>query len=117
MATYFYTKNDDGNMQIDDDYEAIVSIKSGDIYAKIAAGQIYGLVLTAAPATSAGFRIDSGEIFISPPVPYGGTFVVYVATNGNNQYIVNSCQMPDLPKSGHLAGITKSINSAGENVD
>lgn len=113
MATYFYTKNDDGNMQIDDDYEAIVSIKSGTIYANIATGQIYGLVLTA-PATSAGFRIDSGEIFISPPVPYGGTFVVYVATNGNIPiYYEQFARCTDLPKSDHLAGM-EIYNSAGK---
>ena len=113
MATYFYTKNDNGDMQIDDNYEAIVSIKSGTVQANINNGQLYGLVLTS-PAHCVGFYIDSGELFISPAVPYGDTFVVYVAADSNTTiHYEMLARCTSLSKAEHLAGM-EIYNASGK---
>lgn len=115
MATYFYTKHDDGTMQIDDGYEAVQSIKSGSVSADITKGQLYGLALTA-PAHCAAFRIDRGELFISPPTLYGSTMIYYVATNGSTPiYYEQFARSTSLSASSSLAGM-ELYDSAGKVV-
>lgn len=115
MSAYFYTLNDNGELQIDDSTVLQMVSKTNTVSANVTAGKLYCYQLDS-NTLSAAFSIDSGTLYISPQgINSNGTRWYLVGANNNNtitckQIIINTNLSP---ASSPFAGM-EIYNASGK---
>lgn len=104
MSTYFETKNDDGGIQITDNESTFQVVRSGEISANYKNGEWYGFSLINSESF-ATFKVDNGNLLISPMYIYNGKRIQYVSSDGEKIKYKVFGESKAVQPSEHLVGI------------
>ncbi|MGE9900485.1 hypothetical protein [Mitsuokella multacida] len=104
MSTYFETIDNDNGIQLSDNSPIYQVVRTGELSANYRNGEWYGFSLSNAESF-ATFKVDSGNLLISPMYIYNNRKIQYVSSDGSSiKYKVFGDSRSVTP-STHLTGI------------
>lgn len=104
MSTYFETVNNDGGIQITDKESTFQVVRSGEVSANYQNGEWYGFSLINSESF-ATFKVNNGNLLISPMYICNGKRVQYVSSDGENIKYKVFGDSKKITPSEHLVGI------------
>lgn len=112
MSTYFETINDGGGIQLSDSSSIYQVVRTGKVSSNYSNGEWYGFALGDSESF-ATFKVDSGNLLISPMYIYNGRRIQYISSDGADiKYNVFGDSRTVKP-SDHLVGL-EIYNGNGE---
>lgn len=111
MSTYFETIDNDNGIQLSDNSPTYQVIRTGELSANYQKGEWYGFSLSNTESF-ATFKVNSGNLLISPMYIYNGRRIQYVSSDGSSIKYKVFGDSRSVPPSTHLTGIEVYNNNS-----